>query len=60
MRHARHPASIQHLWKQPGAASPWALEGERAHKLGLAVIAGGPCLLVVLRYASDPDGAGIS
>jgi predicted CoA-binding protein len=39
---------IRHLWMQPGAESPRALE--RARELGLAVIAGGPCLLVVLRY----------
>ena len=39
---------IRHLWMQPGAESPRALE--RCAELGLAVIAGGPCLLVVLRY----------
>jgi len=39
---------IRHLWLQPGAESERALE--RARELGLAVIAGGPCLLVVLRY----------
>lgn len=39
---------IHHLWMQPGAESPRALE--RARELGLSVLAGGPCLLVVLRY----------
>jgi len=39
---------IRHLWMQPGAESPRAIE--RARELGLALLAGGPCLLVVLRY----------
>lgn len=39
-------AGIQRLWMQPGAESRRALE--RADELGLDVIAGGPCLLVVL------------
>jgi len=39
---------IRHLWMQPGAESPEALQ--RAAELGLEVIAGGPCLLVVLGY----------
>lgn len=39
---------IRHLWMQPGAESPRALE--RCRELGLALLAGGPCLLVVLRY----------
>lgn len=39
---------IQHLWLQPGAEGPEALE--RAEQAGLEPIAGGPCILVVLRY----------
>lgn len=39
---------IRHLWMQPGAESAAAIE--RARELGLEVIAGGPCLLVVLGY----------
>jgi predicted CoA-binding protein len=41
-------AGIRHLWMQPGAESPAAIA--RARALGLEVIAGGPCLLVVLGY----------
>ncbi len=39
---------IRHLWLQPGAESPAVLAAAEA--LGLEVIAGGPCLLVVLGY----------
>lgn len=39
---------IQHVWMQPGAESERAVAA--GHKLGLNVIAGGPCLLVSLRY----------
>ncbi len=39
---------ITRLWMQPGAESRAALE--LAGELGLSVIAGGPCLLVVLGY----------
>lgn len=39
---------IRHLWMQPGAEGPEALE--RAAAAGLEPIAGGPCLLVVLGY----------
>lgn len=39
---------IQHVWMQPGAESDEAIA--RAEELGLNVIAGGPCLLVVLGY----------
>lgn len=39
---------IRHLWMQPGAESPRALRLADEH--GLACIAGGPCLLVVLGY----------
>jgi predicted CoA-binding protein len=41
-------AGIRRLWMQPGAESAKALE--LARELGLEVIAGGPCLLVVLGY----------
>ena len=43
-----HAAGIHHLWMQPGAESDRAIE--RAEELGLVVIAGGPCILVKLRY----------
>lgn len=39
---------IPRLWMQPGAESQRALA--RAEELGLEVIAGGPCLLVVLGF----------
>jgi predicted CoA-binding protein len=41
-------AGIRHLWMQPGAESRRAVA--RAEELGLSVIAGGPCLLVVLGF----------
>ena len=41
-------AGLTRLWLQPGAESPAALR--RAEELGLEVIAGGPCLLVVLGF----------
>jgi predicted CoA-binding protein len=41
-------AGIRHLWMQPGAESDRAVE--RAEAAGLNVIAGGPCILVTLRY----------
>lgn len=41
-------AGIQMLWMQPGAESPRALQDAR--QAGLTVIAGGPCLLVVLGF----------
>lgn len=41
-------AGVKHLWMQPGAESPEAIALARA--AGLEVIAGGPCLLVVLGY----------
>ena len=41
-------AGIPRLWMQPGAESRRAVE--RARELGMDVIAGGPCLLVVLGY----------
>ena len=39
---------IRHLWMQPGAESERAVA--RAAELGLHLIAGGPCILVVLGY----------
>ena len=41
-------AGIGHVWMQPGAESEAAIE--RAQEAGLGLIAGGPCLLVVLGY----------
>lgn len=41
-------AGIKHLWMQPGAESRAAIE--RAQELGLEVISGGPCVLVLLGY----------
>lgn len=43
-----HTLGIRHLWMQPGAESPHAIR--RAEELGMSVIAGGPCILVVLGY----------
>jgi len=39
---------IKHVWMQPGAESPAAIE--RAEKAGLNVIGDGSCLLVALGY----------
>ena len=39
---------IKHVWMQPGSESEHAIA--RAEALGMNVIAGGPCLLVTLRY----------
>ena len=41
-------AGITRLWMQPGAESDRAIG--RARELGLSVIAGGPCVLVVLGF----------
>lgn len=41
-------AGVTHLWMQPGAESDEAIRAAEA--FGMAVIAGGPCLLVVLGY----------
>lgn len=41
-------AGVRHVWMQPGAESARAIE--RAEAGGLGVIAGGPCLLVVLGF----------
>jgi predicted CoA-binding protein len=39
---------IKHIWMQPGAESPRAIQ--IAEQARANVIAGGPCLLVALRY----------
>lgn len=44
---------IRHFWFQPGAEHPTALE--RARAAGANVIAGGPCILVVLGYRERED-----
>lgn len=44
-------AGVKRIWMQPGAESPQAIA--RAEALGMEVIAGGPCLLVVLGYHGD-------
>lgn len=41
-------AAVRYVWMQPGAESPAARR--RAEELGLTTIAGGPCVLVALRY----------
>jgi predicted CoA-binding protein len=41
-------AGIPRIWMQPGAESEAAVEAARA--AGIALIAGGPCLLVALGY----------
>ena len=41
-------AGVTHLWMQPGAESDEAIR--EAEALGMSVIAGGPCLLVVMGY----------
>jgi uncharacterized protein len=41
-------AGIRRVWMQPGAESRRAIE--RAEELGLSVIAGGPCVLVLLGF----------
>src|SRR5512137_189532 len=43
-----HAAGVKHVWMQPGAESHEAIRAAEA--LGMNVIAGGPCLLVVLGY----------
>ncbi len=42
---------VKRIWMQPGAESAKAIA--RAEELGMEVIAGGPCLLVVLGYHED-------
>ena len=41
-------AGVKHVWMQPGAESPEAIRAAEA--LGLNVIGGGPCLLVIMGY----------
>ena len=41
-------AGVTHIWMQPGAENEAAIR--TAESLGLSVIAGGPCLLVVMGY----------
>jgi uncharacterized protein len=43
-----HAAGVRHVWMQPGAESDEAIR--TAEALGMNVIAGGPCLLVVMGY----------
>ena len=43
-----HTAGVKHVWMQPGAESDEAIR--TAGSLGMNVIAGGPCALVVLGY----------
>ena len=42
---------IKNIWMQPGAESPAAIE--LAEQAGANVIAGGPCILVKLRFHED-------
>jgi len=41
-------AGVKHIWMQPGAESDAAIA--TAESLGMNVIAGGPCVLVVMGY----------
>ncbi len=41
-------AGVKHIWMQPGAESDEAIR--TAEALGMSVIAGGPCLLVMMGY----------
>jgi predicted CoA-binding protein len=41
-------SGVRHLWFQPGAEDPAAIAAAEA--AGIAVIAGGPCLLVALGF----------
>lgn len=40
---------VRHVWMQPGAESEAAVSACRAH--GIAVVSGGPCLLVLFKTA---------
>ena len=42
---------VRHIWLQPGAESEQAVE--RAKHYGMNIIAGGPCLLVVLGFREE-------
>ena len=41
-------AGVAHIWMQPGAESDEAIRSAEA--LGMSVIAGGPCILVMMGY----------
>jgi predicted CoA-binding protein len=43
-----HATGVRHVWMQPGAESDAAIRA--AEELGMNVIGGGPCLLVVMGY----------
>jgi predicted CoA-binding protein len=47
-----HAKGASRVWMQPGAESAAAIA--EAGRLGLDVIAGGPCLLVALRFREEP------
>ena len=44
-------SGVEYIWMQPGAESPTA--ADRAEEAGIAVVSGGPCLLVVLGYTES-------
>ncbi len=44
-----HAAGVKHGWMQPGAESDAAVRA--AEELGMNVIAGGPCVLVVMGFS---------
>ena len=44
-------AGVKHIWMQPGAESETAVT--RANELGMSVIAGGACFLVIAGYRED-------
>ena len=44
-------AGIQHVWMQPGAENDQAVE--QAEAAGMNLIAGGPCILVTLRFREE-------
>jgi len=46
-----HARGVRAVWMQPGAESPEAIA--TAERLGLDVIAGGPCVLVALRFREE-------
>ncbi len=46
---------VKHIWFQPGAESEQAIS--RAKELGMNVISGGPCILVVLGYRERKSAA---
>lgn len=54
--HEAAAAGVRHLWMQPGAESPVAIE--RARRYGLEVIADGTCFLVVSGFREARGGGG--